>query len=145
MSWCEGISSGGCQAWSTALGLGPSPYRFAGSNPAPAPSNMKQKYFFLGGIRPFISMSSPGVCKSSSCGSFLPPEPGFAFCAVCLLKLTDGMPEKENQRFKEKKRQLNLNWERAMKKKSKTSGRMGQKHCLSGRTYCFYCARLFVC
>ena len=51
-------------------------------------------------------MSSSGVCKSSSCGSFLPPEPGFAFCAVCLLTLTDGMPEKENQRFKEKKAPL---------------------------------------
>ena len=102
MSWREGISSGGCQAWSTALGLGPSPYRFAGSNPAPAPLNMKQKYFFLGGIRPFISMSSSGVCKSSSCGSFLPPEPGFAFCSVCLLTLTDGMPEKRINDLKKK-------------------------------------------
>ena len=42
-------------------------------------------------------MSNPGMCKSPSCGSFLPPEPGFAFCAVCLLTLTDGMPKGHQQ------------------------------------------------
>ena len=46
MSSCEGTSSGGCQAWSTALGLGPSPYRFAGSNPAPRTIKHETEVFF---------------------------------------------------------------------------------------------------
>ena len=32
---CNAGLRGGRPAWSTAVGLGPIPYRFAGSNPAP--------------------------------------------------------------------------------------------------------------
>ena len=32
---CDAGLGGGRPAWSTAVGLGPIPYRFAGSNPAP--------------------------------------------------------------------------------------------------------------
>ena len=64
-------------------------------------------------------MSNPGMCKSSSCGSFLPPEPGFAFCAVCLLTLTDGML-KENQQIKEILPELrDLKTKREKKKKNR--------------------------
>ena len=64
-------------------------------------------------------MPNPSMCKSSSCGSFLPPEPGFAFCAVCLLTLTDGML-KENQQIKDILPELrDLKTKREKKKKNR--------------------------
>ena len=38
---------GGCQAWSTAPGLGPGPQWFAGSNPAPRTQNYFYNEFLI--------------------------------------------------------------------------------------------------